>query len=103
MFVEEKRWSISMRSFIPLLMFITASCANSHEIGKEEALAIADNYARSMGHSPNVEMPYHSPVATDHGTHWTVEYQLQAGWMGGAPRLDIDKRSGRVIRDRGEQ
>jgi hypothetical protein len=78
------------------------ACSSSEEMSQNEAISIADNYLRQKGPG-NVEMPYHSPIATDHGSFWTVKYELRAGWMGNHPQLDIDKTTRRVIRDYGEQ
>jgi hypothetical protein len=85
-----------------LMLCAVISACGEHDLDRNGAIAVADEYLRSSGPS-NVAMPFIDPVATDRGTYWSVKYDLKDGWNGGAPTVEVDKRTRAVLRQYGDQ
>jgi hypothetical protein len=91
-----------MRVFIGLALAALCACSQRADERPADPVEIASEYMqqREGGSRPGISR---RPIVHDRGTYWTVEYELDPGWIGGAPKLVIDKRTRRVVREFGEQ
>ena len=62
---------------------------------KEDALRVAEIYVEQK--YPDLNRAILKPRLADHGKYWLVAYDLPAGMAGGAPKLVIEKGTGKVV------
>jgi hypothetical protein len=87
-----------MKSLTCLLManLLVMGCdaANVTPLTKAEALTIAGEYVARE--DPNM-VPIIRPNITDHGETWVVKYEIPEGWAGGAPTIEINKKTREIV------
>ena len=77
---------------------ILAACqqgAGSKGIGRGEAVAIADALVARI--DPKLPLDTVRPAVYERKRSWYLAYRLPEDSMGGAPTIEIDKRSGEII------
>jgi NTF2 fold immunity protein len=83
------------------VLIAAAACAGERQdMTREEAVAAADAYVQEKFSTDTDRI---RPTIYDRGETWLIKYQLPPDAIGGAPTVEIDKKSRQVVSAFSEQ
>lgn len=94
---------MSLRLFAMALSCSLLACESDARAIRttEEAIRVSDRFV--IKEFPEARLKILDKVVRDSGETWVVEYRLPEGYAGGAPIIEIDKSSGRIVKAYSEQ